>query len=623
MNVYLSQFNIETPEDSAHEFMYFPYSVGVLWSYATLHDKIMSNYTLKEFLIRKEPIQEIVDNLDNPGVFGFSSLVWNHQYNLKLAEAVKKQFPNCKIVFGGPSVPYQDEDFLKQYPFIDYVIYREGEIAFTNLLYHILGDDTNMGGIGYLEGGKLKTFPSQRISNLDDIPSPYSLGLFDDLVKKYAGTRIVLNAIIETNRGCPFGCTFCDWGNLEFGKVKQLGIHRVKQELEWMAKNKIELVSNADANFGIFKDRDVEIAKYMVDLHNEYNYPQIFDTNWNKVFTESLLEIVRPLTEKKLVRRFMASFQSLNELTNKAIKRKNISLENFYKIFKICEQNDVNIATELILPLPEETFESFVSTLERFHDLGIVATVNLLTMLPNAEMSTPEYRKKYGIITQTNEIGNSPYVKEIVEKVIGTNSMTVKEFEKASTITFLMEHLNSTGFCHVVCRLIAKQKNLKLTDVYYRLYEYFVAQSNSVLYKHFQILVNHVENRETEKLLEGIQHISMFNDVGHVHREKFLNEMRDFILTFDINILLTNDAILLQNNKQKHFGQKQEYEFKTNTNILEYLYEDQPYKETENVYKVYADKIDEKFKTYGNFILSSRLNQNWKTKVINFTLQKN
>ena len=67
--------------------------------------------------------------------------------------------------------------------------------------------------------------------------------------------------------------------------------------------------------------------------NKKYNYPQIFDTSWNKVFTESLVEIAVLLTESKMIRRFMASFQSLNELTNKAIKRKNISLENFYKIF--------------------------------------------------------------------------------------------------------------------------------------------------------------------------------------------------------------------------------------------------------------------------------------------------
>ena len=91
MNVYLCQFNIETPSESQHEFMYFPYSVGVLWANATLDQNIMKNFALKEFLIKKEPIEDIVNSLDNPAVFGFSSFVWNHQYNVTLAKAIKKK----------------------------------------------------------------------------------------------------------------------------------------------------------------------------------------------------------------------------------------------------------------------------------------------------------------------------------------------------------------------------------------------------------------------------------------------------------------------------------------------------------------------------------------------------
>ena len=176
MNVYLCQFNIETPSESQHEFMYFPYSVGVLWANATLDQNIMKNFALKEFLIKKEPIEDIVNSLDNPAVFGFSSFVWNHQYNVTLAKAIKKKFPSCIIFFGGPSVPYQDENFLKENNFIDFVIYREGELAFVNLLNHILGKEVDMGSIGYLEENTLKTFPCHRIVNLDDIPSPYTLG---------------------------------------------------------------------------------------------------------------------------------------------------------------------------------------------------------------------------------------------------------------------------------------------------------------------------------------------------------------------------------------------------------------------------------------------------------------
>ena len=201
--------------------------------------------------------------------------------------------------------------------------------------------------------------------------------------------------------------------------------------------------------------------------------------------------------------------------------------------------------------------------------------------------------------------------------LIVSNSPTpvsVKEFEKASTITFLMEHLNSSGFCDVVCRYISKQKNIKLTDVYYSLYEYFVGNPSTVLYSHFQILVDHVEQRNTEKLLEGIQFIGMFNDIGDYQRSKFLQELDTFMKTYDV--FQTEDVIKLQNHKQKHFGQELEYEILMDTNVFEYLYADENLKEQQNVYVVKNSGIEKKFKPYGNFIVSSRLNQNWKTKVV-------
>ncbi len=59
--------------------------------------------------------------------------------------------------------------------------------------------------------------------------------------------------------------TFCDWGSLTFNKVKKFNTNLVKQEIEWISKNGIKFVDVADANFGIFKDRDFELLTYMVE----------------------------------------------------------------------------------------------------------------------------------------------------------------------------------------------------------------------------------------------------------------------------------------------------------------------------------------------------------------------
>jgi radical SAM superfamily enzyme YgiQ (UPF0313 family) len=40
----------------------------------------------------------------------------------------------------------------------------------------------------------------------------------------------------ETNRGCPFQCTFCDWGSATAAKVNQFELDRLLREVDWFAE---------------------------------------------------------------------------------------------------------------------------------------------------------------------------------------------------------------------------------------------------------------------------------------------------------------------------------------------------------------------------------------------------
>ena len=144
-NVYLTQFSTVT----LGTYYFFPYSTGLLWAYAQLNDTIKSIYSLKRFFYRKQNISTIVESLDNPAVFGLSAYVWNINYNLELAKAVKDAYPECLVIIGGPGVPDKDAMYLKKHPFIDYCIHKEGELAFTELL---LGTDPyTIPGLSFLD----------------------------------------------------------------------------------------------------------------------------------------------------------------------------------------------------------------------------------------------------------------------------------------------------------------------------------------------------------------------------------------------------------------------------------------------------------------------------------------
>ena len=104
------------------------------------------------------------------------------------------------------------------------------------------------------------TADRDRISDLDVLPSPFLTGLFDAYAE-VPGTNITM----ETNRGCPYGCTFCDWGSATLSRIRKFDLQRVYDEIEWCAKAHMQGIGPADSNFGIF-DRDVPIAEFVARM---------------------------------------------------------------------------------------------------------------------------------------------------------------------------------------------------------------------------------------------------------------------------------------------------------------------------------------------------------------------
>ena len=98
-------------EFNAH---YLPYSVGVLWAYVNQFDSIKINYQLEDLIWRRDSIEDTANKLAKCSIVGFSTYVWNKNYNYALARRVKELNPNCMIFFGGPELPITKNDIFKK-----------------------------------------------------------------------------------------------------------------------------------------------------------------------------------------------------------------------------------------------------------------------------------------------------------------------------------------------------------------------------------------------------------------------------------------------------------------------------------------------------------------------------
>ena len=145
--------------------------------------------------------------------------------------------------------------------------------------------------------------------------------------------------VLETNRGCPYQCTFCDWGGLTYSKVRKFNLEKIQAELEWAVQNKIGYLFVADANFGMYKDRDLEIAKLIRSAADRGQIESV-NATFAKNSTESIFEIAKILGS--ISRGVTFSVQSMNESTLDAIKRKNLDTNNIKHFMELSQKYNIN-----------------------------------------------------------------------------------------------------------------------------------------------------------------------------------------------------------------------------------------------------------------------------------------
>ena len=94
----LIQPNFQMNKEGTRFFL--PYSVGSVWAYIKSFSD--NDVVLNRMVFMREPLEELAHQICNDTLVGFSSYIWNRQYNLELAKRIKQLNPNIIVVFGGP-----------------------------------------------------------------------------------------------------------------------------------------------------------------------------------------------------------------------------------------------------------------------------------------------------------------------------------------------------------------------------------------------------------------------------------------------------------------------------------------------------------------------------------------
>jgi len=513
LNLYLCQPNFRFGIAGKTGY-WIPYSIGCLWSYASQFEDIKQNVDLKDIIFRRENVDTLVDRLEDPDIIAFSCYMWNWEWSKAVAQRVKQRYPKCKIVFGGPQVTDrpEEEEFFKHHKYVDSISLAEGEQSFTDILRNLIS-------------GKLieKIYNYPRLDELD-IPSPYLTGVFEKIIADNPG--VLWNGTLETNRGCPFACTFCDWGGLTYSKLKKFPEEKVLQELHWMAHNKMDYVTIADANFGVFTDRDMKFTEELVELQKEYGYPQVVDATWYKNSSEEIMEIVKKFISSGFNRGLTLSVQSMDMDVLEEIKRRNMEFSNLKHIFDICNREQIPSYTELILGLPKETFESWSKGLCDVIEMGQHNAIEswLAQLLENAHLNSPGQRTEHEIDTVVVKDYISGFeeedgISESVTLVRGTKDMPMPKFIDSWMYAWMINNFHNYGWTQILSRFLRKYKDMSYFEFYNRLW--VIIQEDDGYVKQ---LFDTAKAQLTEYLETGIAdgfsgHTLMWSAQSNFHKE--------------------------------------------------------------------------------------------------------
>lgn len=461
-NVYLFQPEITSGETEEH---YLPYSVGCLWAYCQQFDDIKNNYDLKDVIWKRERQKDVLDRLENPAICGFSCYVWNENWNLTCAKKIKERWPDCLIVFGGPSV---NEKWSK-HDFIDVSMFGEGEEKWAELLHKHLNNEAL---------DRYWNNPRQNV--IEDYPSPYTTGFFDKIIADNPNAMWFM--MLETNRGCPYHCTFCGWGAEYLNKLKTFAFDRVAGDIEWAITNNIHWIFPIDANSGILKERDIEIAKLIRNaILDPRSKIRRVTFNHAKNLNPACFEMEQIIQEWTYG--LEVAVQSLHEPTLKAVKRFNMGMNNLEKVYAQAKKYGIRHYTELVLGLPLETKDTYINGLMKLLELGQHNSVKtyLTTVIPNSEMDDPVYQEKYGIkLIYPKDMYRRPEERiwddedkswEVIGMVSSTSSASSQDLADCLSYSWMLTQFHYSGYSQIISQYLYHMKNISYRKFYDFLYE--------------------------------------------------------------------------------------------------------------------------------------------------------
>lgn len=422
-------------------------------------------------LLRTHPAEQMLDDLRHttgPAVVLCSDYIWSFDVNLRIAAKALEANPATIVIHGGPCAPKYEGDcerLLRSLPPGHVVIPGEGEITFAETLAALArGRDPVSGllrvealaevlGVAYLDPSAQKivrTAERPRHTHLEDFPSAFMSGEYDDVSPEVLCSAT--NWPVESVRGCPYGCTFCDWGSATMTKIRKFPMERVVADMEWITAKGCRALYIADANFGMLP-RDSEIAEEVIRIHRKSgSRAAFFSFSPAKSAPKRLTSILETLLDAGLMVRVPLAMQSRDQPTLDTVQRHNIKNTTYDELGRFMRRRGIPVTVELMVGLPGATLASYKDDLQWSIDQQVIVMRYSAFLLPNSPMNDPEYKRQWAIEAENGVI-------------VATSTYTREERREMDRLSYAYQCLEALGILRHVLRYLQWDHGQRAIDV--------------------------------------------------------------------------------------------------------------------------------------------------------------
>jgi radical SAM superfamily enzyme YgiQ (UPF0313 family) len=385
-----------------------------------------------------------------PDVLMLSNYVWNESLSFHLAKIAKRINPKVFTVMGGPNIhlePDRQIAWFHTHPEIDAYVLGEGDFLAAEIVKLFLDAGQSLEKLGErtipsslyrrTDGSIVRNESWERHKEIDEIPSPYLTGALDEF---FDGR---LAPMIETNRGCPFTCTFCCQGTRWYTKVHNFSVDRTREEIFYIARKikekspQVGVLRIADSNYGMF-ERDIEISGVLGQTQKLYGWPTYIDATTGKNRPDRIIKSVEQVSGALIL---YQAVQSLDEQVLRNVKRQTIKIEAYEALQVYMRGRGLRSNSDLILGLPGETLETHRKGLRRLLDSGISQVTNFqLMMLKGTELETEEsremfkFRSGWRVLPKNFGEYGGEKVFDVEEIICETDTLSFDDYLKARTV---------------------------------------------------------------------------------------------------------------------------------------------------------------------------------------------